>query len=237
MRDVHKAGVSPILRAHSLTWLLTVVCLLAWSSSGFAYDKYSANRDATNCRACHGDFRATAYVSPVDGQNWGNLHNLHRTNMLNSDCNACHFSSRFPTFIGSSAGGTGLSPIGCLGCHGRAEDNVAGNPEFPAGGYGAGLRQHHQNAGITDCLECHDDSAPASYTPVGEHVLPPYYANPGTGHPSMPTQSCNADGSENFAGASHGLDNDGDDVFDTADNDCATPVENRVWGSVKSLFR
>ena len=46
--------------------------------------------DATNCRACHGDFRASIYTSPA-GVNWGvNLHDLHRTTMLSGDCNTCH---------------------------------------------------------------------------------------------------------------------------------------------------
>ena len=28
-----------------------------------------------------------------DGQLWGNLHNLHRSDMLNGDCDACHQAS------------------------------------------------------------------------------------------------------------------------------------------------
>jgi hypothetical protein len=236
MTRVNQVGMRRVRRDVVLACLLSVVVLVTWSHPGLAYDRYSVNRDATNCRACHGDFRAAAYVSPVDGQNWGNIHNLHRTTMLNGDCSACHFSSRFPTFIGSSTGGTGLSPIGCLGCHGRAEDNVPGNPEFGAG-YGAGLRQRHQIAGVTDCIECHADSDPANYTPVAENVLPPFYANPGTNHPAMPTQSCNANGSENFAGTAEGLDNDGNNIYDTNDVSCATPVETQSWGSIKSLFR
>jgi len=82
------------------------------------------------------------------------------------------------------------------------------------------LRQHHTNAGVTECSGCHDDADPANYTPVGEEVLPPYYASPGTSHPSMPTGPCNDDGSEHFAGATIGLDNDGDHVYDTADPGC-----------------
>ena len=115
-----------------------------------------------------------------------------------------------------------------MGCHGRAEDNVAGNPESPHG-YGAGLRQHHHVAGVTVCLNCHEDADPANYTTVGEDVLPPYYANPGTGHPNMPTSSCNDDGSENFAGAPQGQDNDGDGIYDGDDGDCAgTPAPEAV---------
>jgi len=37
---------------------------------------------------------ATAFAySPVDGQLWGNIHNLHRQTMLNGDCSTCHSPS------------------------------------------------------------------------------------------------------------------------------------------------
>ena len=106
-----------------------------------------------------------------------------------------------------------------MGCHGRDEDNVVGNPSFPDG-RGAGLRQQHTNAGVNDCIPCHADADPANYTPVGEDVLPPYYANPGTGHPNMPTTPCNDDGSEDFAGLTTGQDNDGDGIYDGDDASC-----------------
>jgi hypothetical protein len=89
-------------------------------------------------------------------------------------------------------------------------------------GRGAGLRQHHTNAGELDCMDCHDDADPANYTPVGEDVLPDYYANPGSNHPAIPTDSCNPLGTENFAGTSIGLDNDGDGQTDGSDSDCQT---------------
>ena len=203
--------------------LFLVFCALAMLplTNASAFEQFSEDGDLTNCAGCHGDFRANDYTSLSDGQSWGNLHNLHRSTMLSGDCDACHLASgRFPVPLDESAGGTGLDPIGCMGCHGRAEDNVAGNPSFP-NGLGAGLRQHHTNAGVTDCLECHADANPANYTPVGENVLPPYFANPGTGHPNIPTDSCNDDGSENFAGAMAGLDNDGDQLYDGADTDCS----------------
>ncbi|MHB8877367.1 MAG: hypothetical protein ACYC8T_27050 [Myxococcaceae bacterium] len=143
-------------------------CLL-WAGSAAAYPQYSANKDATNCRACHGDFRAGAYTSLSDGTGWGNLHDLHRSTMLGGDCSTCHGATRFPALLSSSSGGTGLAPIACAGCHGRAGDNVAANPEVAAGrsGYGAGLRQHHQRSGIAVCAGCHADANPAAYTPVG----------------------------------------------------------------------
>jgi len=206
---------------------LIMFCALALliPTTAFAYSQYSQNGDDTNCADCHGDFRSKNYISPVDGELWGDIHNLHRNTMLGGDCDACHNSGgRFPVFMDESAGGSGLEAIACMGCHGRSEDNVAGNPSFP-NGLGAGLRQHHTNAGVDECTFCHDDASPANYTPVGEEVLPSYYANPGTGHDAMPTGSCNDDGSEHFAGATIGLDNDGDLLYDTADPGCnLTPV-------------
>jgi len=185
--------------------------------SADAYSQYSVNKDATNCRACHGDFRASNYTSLSDSQSWGNLHDLHRNTMLGGDCETCHSSGgRFPVILDSSVGGTGgLQAISCVGCHGRAEDEAS-----PNAGYGAGLRQHHWRAGEKVCAGCHSDANPANYTPVGEDVLPPYYANPGTGHPNMPTDPCNLDGNEDFAGSAEGLDNDGDNIYDGADPDC-----------------
>ena len=199
--------------------LTTVTLLLILATTASAYDRWSIDDDATNCGSCHGDFRSNAYTSPSDGQLWGNIHNLHRSTMLSGDCNACHGNDTFPVLLASATGGDGLAGISCMGCHGRSEDNVAANPEFPNGA-GAGLRQHHYNAGVTNCAGCHGDSNPANYTTVGEDVLPPFYADPGTNHPNIPTDSCNLDGSENFAGAAVGLDNDGDGNYDADDGDC-----------------
>jgi len=211
--------------------LWTLAALVLTTATAHAYDQYSATQNTpTNCRACHGDFRAGTYTSKVDGTNWGNLHNLHRNTMLAGDCNVCHTgdnSTRFPVFINSSNGGSGgLPAIACVGCHGRAEDDNSSNPDWGSkGGYGAGLRRHHWLAGETVCGNCHQDADPANaYTPVGEDVLPPYYGMSLVDHASMPLDSCNGDGSENFAGMAIGLDNDGDDVWDLADTDCTPPI-------------
>ena len=209
---------------HVIVFIFTFVGLVVWSCSVNAYVQYSQNGgDATNCGACHGDFRSNQYISPGDGALWGNLHNLHRTTMLSGDCDACHSAGdRFPVFLSSSVGGDGLEPISCAGCHGREGDNT------PQSGYSAGLRQHHTSAGVMICGQCHPDANPANFTPVGEDNLPPYYFNPGNGHPNIPGDSCNQDGSEDFAGNADGLDNDGDAVYDGGDTDCsgtATPEE------------
>lgn len=194
--------------------------ILMLPTAGFSYPRYSVNDDATYCGSCHGDFRDNNYISSVDGQNWGDLHDLHRDTMLSGDCNACHDNGNyFPVSLDSSSGGSGLAAIGCMGCHGRVEDNVPQNPNFPFGA-GAGLRQHHNNAGVGDCLDCHEDSDPANYTTASESHLPPYYVNAGNNHPNMPTGACNDDGSENFAGAAIGIDNDGNGLYDAEDPAC-----------------
>jgi hypothetical protein len=137
--------------------------------------------------------------------------------MLAGDCLTCHSSGpRFPVLIDSSAGGTDLVAISCTGCHGRFEDGIG----FGTFGYGAGLRQHHWTAGVTICDDCHTDSNPAGFTPVGEEFLPLYYSNNDPAHPLIPSDPCNpeADGfPEDYAGSTLGLDNDGNGLYDESD--------------------
>lgn len=196
--------------------VLTVLTLVSFAAVAVrAYDRYSVNKDPTNCRLCHGDFRAAAYLSLHDGQLWGSsLHDAHRLVMLGGDCDTCHSGvNRFPVLTDSSDGGVGFEPISCAGCHGRTGDE---NP--PASGYGAGLRQHHDRNGVAVCATCHDDAAPANYTPVGEDTAPPYYFTPDPDHPDKPTDPCNTAGvGENMEGGPTGLDNDGDNLYDAAD--------------------
>ncbi len=204
--------------------LAVLLALVLFPSAAAAYDTYSTSTTAGNCAECHGDFRASPYASKVDGVSWGSsLHDVHRNTMLNRDCNACHSgASRTPVNLGSSAGGTGLQPSSCAGCHGRSQDGTGSGTL----GFGAGLRQHHYRKSVTVCLDCHSDANPANRTVVGENILPPYYASPGTNHPAMPTNTCDpaARNFENFAGSALGLDNDGDSLFDQADPNCVSAV-------------
>lgn len=208
-------------RTRRLAPAAALAVITAVAGLALAYDQYSTDGSTGNCATCHGDFRASPYTSKVDGLSWGNdLHDVHRNNMLGSDCNACHVSSgRFPTYIGRSAGGNGLSPYSCSGCHGRSQDGTGTG----TAGFGAGLRQLHWRAGETGCVSCHTDSNPAAKTPVGENILPPYYANPGTGH-TIPNNPCNPAPAfvENYAASTLGLDNDGDGTFDALDSQCST---------------
>jgi hypothetical protein len=197
--------------------LVTVAVLMTWTSDVLAYEDY-----AGGCDTCHGGFTTNPYSPPSGGTNWtDSLHIIHRADMLGGDCDTCHTSGgRTPVFLESSNGGNGLAAISCVGCHGRDEDD--GNATTTGTSQrGAGLRQHHD--GFANCTGCHDDQT--GYTPVGENVLPNYYASPGTGH-SIPTNPCIASGGENFAGSSTGLDNDGDGIYDLTDTDCeGVPVE------------
>ena len=141
-----KANVTPLFGL-----LFTIAVLMAWTTDTWAYGDYAAG-----CDNCHGGFTSSPYTSLSDGSSWGDsLHNVHRNTMLNGDCDACHSSGGFtPVTLDSSSGGSGLSAISCVGCHGREQD--MGNDGISAG-RGAGLRQHHQNAGQTVCAGCHTD--------------------------------------------------------------------------------
>ena len=205
--------------------LVTTAVLMIGASEAWSYPQYSEDGDSTNCRACHGDFRANPYTSP-SGDSWtDDLHDVHRNDMLDGDCLTCHTSGpRFPVLLDSSTGGDELAAISCVGCHGRAEDDSVANGgtcTISDCGPGAGLRQHHFLAGVTICADCHDNADPANYTPVGEDVLPPYYFTPDQNHLNKPTDPCNPNDEEGaFGGNLLGLDNDGDDVYDTGDPDC-----------------
>ncbi len=202
---------------------LTVMVLAC--GIALAYETYSVDRSSGNCAECHGGFRTSPYVSLKDGVSWGDdLHDVHRRQMMDSFCDGCHEATRFPEEIAVSNGGNGWDPIGCVGCHGRTADGSSGTL-----GTGAGLRQHHYVTGTTDCLSCHADADPAAFTPVGEDILPPYYAT-GTVI-GKPTDPCNPNTTEEDYSDPNtiGLDNDGDDVYDMLDTDCsgvaATPGE------------
>lgn len=206
-----------------------------------AYEFYSVNRDATNCRACHGDFRGVApYTSQHDGVQWKNpstlaninLHDGHRTYMLSGECGACHSSGRFPVSLKVADGGNGLGTNSCLGCHGRAEPGTGGALT------GAGLRQHHYRSGETICLNCHADANPAGYTTANEHTFPPFYFMPDASHPNKPANPCNIGGSESAIAPPLGLDNDGDLVYDSAEPECdPVPAYRSTWGRLKAIYR
>jgi len=71
---------------------------------------------------------------------------------VTSDFNVCHEGTPGdeggPVFLESSNGGSGMAALGCVGCHGRDEDD--GNATSTGTSQrGAGLRQHH--VGSANC--------------------------------------------------------------------------------------
>ncbi len=203
---------------NALVMVFWATVLFVLPPQAFAFPQYSVDRVSGNCADCHDNFLlGSNYISRVDGTAWNvDLHDGHRTLMLSGDCNACHSrAARFPVILNYSEGGAGFQPIGCMGCHGRSED-AGGDGLSP--GWGRGLRQHHQNTGVTSCAGCHSDATgPAG---VAENIPPPYYFTPDANHPDKPTSACDFDGSESPFGTV-GLDNDGDGLYDNADPDCA----------------
>lgn len=191
------------------------------SGAAVAYERYlNPTTEEGNCKTCHGNFTDSTTtknaIFPSDDK-----HKMHKDNSeMNTECDLCHTNGddRNP-FIGSSDGTANNTGYGCSGCHGRLEDD--GNDPGKSG-LGAGLRQHHYNNNVTGCSFCHGDANPASYTPVGEDVRPPYYGTADTDA----DMSCNPDqvagANENWTiGEFVGLDNDGDLMYDAAaDSDC-----------------
>jgi len=114
-----------------------------------------------------------------------------------------------------------------VGCHGRAADAGHG----AADGRGVGLRQHHDRSGVTVCRGCHADAntVTPTYTPVAERLEPFNYFTPDASHPSKPTDSCDADGTESRYGTT-GLDNDGNGLYDGADPACAATTTTTTLG-------
>ena len=172
----------------------------------------------STCRPCHGEFDDNPYVSLTDGQVWPKgLHDAHTNVMLSGDCTTCHLvSAPFPVFVDRSDGGIGLPPVSCMGCHGREEDK---GHDSISPGRGAGLRQHHVGAGVAACGTCHSDGDAQVFAAAAENVPPPYYFLPDAAHPNKPADACS--GVERFVSTAFGLDNDGDQLYERADSDCA----------------
>lgn len=180
------------------TRILTPVVATLWLATvginpGLAYEDYSG------CQACHGDFRGPTSTKGTVFPN-NNNHDMHRNaaNMATA-CNLCHTgdsSTRVPTFIKSSNGTANNVGLGCVGCH------VA-----------EGLRIHHLNNGVSECLDCHDPEVS-----VPENVRPPYYGTVDTKARNPANDVLLANTNENWSiGDFLGTDNDGNNLYDLAD--------------------
>ena len=178
-------------KALSLTCICAVFMVIG-ATDTFAYPDFNTG-SGISCVNCHSEF---------SGGPGASLHDIHQVDVLSGGCNSnlCHGDS-------GSKPVSLISGTGCAGCHGRLED--AGN-DFGSDGLGAGLRQFHDRK-EQNCGGCHGDNvAGGSYTPVGEHVLPPFYT------------------AENLDPCDDGLDNDGDGDADVCDT-------NIIYGTISGL--
>jgi len=196
-----------VLRAAKAGSVLVTAVLAIAAVMRVGADTYPRYNDG--CQNCHGAFTdGTSPGGTVFPE--GDKHEMHRgAAYMNADCNLCHTTgdNRNP-FLGSSNGTANNPGIGCTGCHGADYGGVIGNSAV-------GLRAHHAASGVTICSSCHSDPAP-----LPEDVRPTYYGTVDT----AVDDPCNSPPAflENWTiGDTLGLDNDGDELYDGNDADCA----------------
>jgi len=179
---------------------LTICLCWALLPQAVAYDRYQEGCNTTNC---HGDF--TDSTSPKGSVfPGGDKHRMHRaSSAMNAECDLCHTAgdNRNP-YLGSSDGTSNNAGLGCTGCH-----------------EAVGLREHHSANAVTTCYQatCHTSGS----TAPPESTAPPYYGTGDTDASDPCNTTATGNTGENWTlGDFVGLDNDGDDVYDTADSDC-----------------
>ena len=191
---------------HGMAGILFFLLLAFAALAGgglFATDSHAYQRYNDGCQNCHGAFTdSSSPKGTVFGG--GSKHEMHRSSsFMNTDCNLCHTTgdNRNP-YTGSSDGVTGITGRGCTGCHNAA-----------------GLRNHHRTTGASSC-SCHGSSAEAA---PAESTNPPYYGTTGTRANNACNPVTTANLNENWSvGDFLGLDNDGDNQYDTNDPDCTS---------------
>jgi hypothetical protein len=178
------------------TTLTALVFLMTGVDGTLAYESY--RQSGGSCAECHPGFLEE-----------GPQHQRHLN--MTSECALCHRTGGDvpKTFTSGDPEGQG-----CRGCHG-----VDNGMEF---GWGAGLVAFHINAGAPPdesgriCTDCHGDGPP----PGPESGVPVYYLR-GDVNVKDPCSAMLPDG-EDYSGDGHGLDNDGDLVYDMSDSDCSS---------------
>ncbi len=228
------------LRTYGLvarTGLVLLGALILGAGTAIAYESYHDPNlnDQGYCSTCHPGFAGGRSDVTHDLHTGGN-------DPVTVECNLCHTGSgRDNPFTMWSTGDNG-DGLGCAGCHGRdygqtiEQDyrgfTLVGLPKNS----GWGLRAHHAAAGIDVCATCHLDGAtnpPTADdgTPLPEDVIDPtpatapihYYLRSDVSLGGNPVDPCTNEDTANDADT-EGLDNDGDDLYDTADPDCAVVV-------------
>ena len=194
----------------------SLIILTFFAPPAVAYETYSAG-----CVSCHGTFDDGNYTSKKDGTSWEKDLMAGHLDFISGGgrCDVCHAGSD-RSVVNLSFSDDTDRPQGCVGCHGRVDDESGVCTSGPEGldgkhcGSAAGLRNVHETAGVTACLGCHSNDNGAVL--VGENTPPFNYGLDGIGLSSP----CVA---ENQFGPT-GLDNDGDGAIDAADTDCTKPT-------------
>ncbi|MBE0568338.1 MAG: putative Ig domain-containing protein, partial [Deltaproteobacteria bacterium] len=186
--------------------IILILAFAAFAGSGlFATDSHAYSDYASGCDSCHGSF--TGSTSPK-GTNFGaagNKHDMHRnSSFMGTACGLCHTTNGDSGSMTTSRGETGVAGRGCTGCHNAA-----------------GLRNHHRTTGASTC-SCHGsaiEAAPAESTP------PLYYGTSATRANNTCNAVAQANVNENWSSGDFlGLDNDGDNLYDTNDPNCQAVV-------------
>ena len=171
----------------------------------FATDSHAYGTYAGGCStaSCHGAFKDGTSPKGTNFGTAGSKHTMHNgASFMATACGLCHTVNGDSGSMTTSRGETGVVGRGCTGCHNAA-----------------GLRNHHRTTGASSC-SCHGSSAEAA---PAESTNPPYYGTSAT----KANNSCNpvatANLNENWSvGDFEGLDNDGDNLYDTNDPDCTS---------------
>jgi hypothetical protein len=200
--------------------------LIMMAPNASAWERYHDpnQNDKGYCADCHPGFT---------GGTSDTLHALHTkgTDPVTTNCNLCHTNSGRDNPLIMWSEGDNNDGLGCTGCHGRdyGEKIAANYGGFPTNGLakasGYGLRKHHLNKGITDCLACHPD-VNQSFIKL-EYVNPPYYVRSDVMLGGEPVYAADNEDSANDSNA-FGLDNDGDLLYDANDPDCSLTVDTHI---------
>jgi hypothetical protein len=196
---------------------MCLLMLAAWAAPAAAYEKYD-----DGCDTCHGSFNSGNYTSNRDGTSWGtDLMTGHLSFISGGgSCDVCHSGSGLTPVLTNFSDDAEKSQ-GCVGCHGRVEDESGvcafgvSDQDGEHCGSAAGLRAVHEAANAS-CYACHTNDADAVL--VGEDVPPFNYGLAGI----EITSPC----LDEAQFGPTGLDNDGDGAVDSADPDCGYPVAN-----------
>ena len=175
-----------------------------FATDSHAYQRYNGGA-STGCQTCHGTFTSNTSPKGTNFGTAGNKHDMHRSaSFMGTACGLCHVVTGDNPLMNSSAGSGSVVGVGCTGCHN-----------------GAGLRQHHRVTGASTCSGCHANPE----VPPAESTNPPYYGTSATKANNACNPVATALLNENWtSGDFLGLDNDGDNLYDSSDPNCASVV-------------